>query len=616
ITSTCTCTYTASYTFTSMGVLVEGFNRNNISFKRNYIGPDPTLPLAPTGLGIFGRGLRIRGNYGVIGGDNPADSNRIVAFYGVQMSDVTGGRLVIKNNSLLGQGLEINIANADCPEILVESNRFNSGIPDDITALIEIKGSTNRVPINIRNNTFRNFRKFGIFSTRSNQVTVTNNVFTPEAGQRDYVAIGVNTAYRTANVVPDAPFLNGIKIQTNTFNSSGAFGGSAIQLYNYDASAATPFDTVAIGGAGTLANTFNSGIKNWVALNTPPLGTSTSAAADPLFATLRSTTVSPVTGTYDASENLFQLSPTRTVRPAAMTDVELFAVENRMQHLSDYEALGIVTIKPNNIYISDSSFLTGFTTRPSLARIGQGISDGFTINTLPISFNEAVTIRNTVTLKQLTNRPVTVNSLTMDGANKILTLDQNLVIANALNLNGANGGYINPQTNAVVIGGAGVINGGSAISYVITNNGGRLAKLNIGSNPFTFAIGTPSSYAPVTFDDVNNTNDSVSANVVSRTSIAQFSPQSLPTSVQGFANFQWFINEGVAGGSNARLTFGWPTTGVTNGPLNADGAILNFSGGAWNRTNAAFNGNSLGADGYSSFTSFAVVKDPSEVSIN
>lgn len=603
-----------NYIFGSMGVLLEGFNQNNISFKRNYIGPDPTLSLNDPNLGVFGRGLRIRGNYGVIGGDNPADSNRIVTFYGIQMSDVTGGRLLIKNNTLLGQGLEINIANADCPEILVENNRFNSGRPNDIVALIEIKGSTNRVPINIRNNTLTNFRTFGIFSTRSNQVTVSNNVFTPEAGQRNYVAIGVNTAYRTANVFTDAPFLNGIKIQTNTFNSSGAFGGSAIQLYNYDASAATPFDSVNIGGAGALANTFNSGIRNWVALNTQS-GTSTS---DPLFATLRSTLARPVTGTYDASENLFQLSPTRTVRPAAMTDVELFAVENRMLHLSDHDDLGIVTIKPNNIYVSDSSFFTPFV-RPSLARIGQGISDGFTINTLPISFNETVTIRNTVTLKQLTNRPVTVNSLTMDGANKTLTLNQNLVISNALNLNGANGGYINPQANAVVIGGSAVVNGGSAISYVIADGGGRLAKLNIGANPFTFAIGTSgtlASYAPVTFDDVNNTNDSISANVVSRTSIALFSPQSLPTSVQGFANFQWFINEGVAGGSNARLTFGWQANRVTNGPLNANGAILNFRNGAWNRTDATFNGNTLGADGYSSFTSFAVVKDPSEVLIN
>jgi gliding motility-associated-like protein len=204
----------------------------------------------------------------------------------------------------------------------------------------------------------------------------------------------------------------------------------------------------------------------------------------------------------------------------------------------------------------------------------------------------------------------------MNGAGKTLTLDQNLVISNALNLNGANGGYINPQTNAVVIGGAGVVNGGSAISYVITNGGGRLAKLNIGTNPFTFTIGTSASYAPVTFDDVNNTTDSVSANVVSRLSSLAFTPIALPTSVQGFANFQWFINEGVAGGSNARLTFGWPTTGITNGPLDVNGAIMSFNGGAWNRTSSPFNGSSLGADGFSSFTSFAVVKDPSEVLIN
>jgi gliding motility-associated-like protein len=605
-----------SYVFGSMGVLLEGFNKNNISFKRNYLGPDPTLPISNfPNLGVFGRGLRIRGNYGVIGGDNPADSNRIVTFYGIQMSDITGGRLLIKNNSLLGQGLEINIADADCPEILVENNRFNSGSPDNIAALIEIKGSTNRVPINIRNNTLTNFRTFGIYSTRSNQVTISNNIFTPEVGQRNYISVGVNTAYRTANVFPDAPFLNGIKVQTNTFNSSGAFGGSAVQLYNYDASAATPFDSVIIGGASTLANTFSSGIRNWVALDT----LSGSSASDPLFGTLRPTLARPVTGTFDASENLFQISPTRTVRPAAMTDAELFVVENRMQHLSDYDSLGIVSIKPNNIYVSDSSFLTGFTTRPSLARVGQGISDGFTVNTLPISFNESVTVSNTITLKQLTNRPVTVNSLTMNGANKTLTLNQNLVISNALNLNGANGGYINPLTNAVVLGGSAVVNGGSAISYVIADGGGRLAKLNIGSNPFTFAIGTSgplASYAPVTFDDVNNTNDSISASVVSRTSITQFTPQILPSSVQGFANFQWFINEGVVGGSNARLTFGWQANRVTNGPLNVDGAILNFGAGAWNRTDAAFNGNSLGADGYTSFTSFAVVKDPSEVLIN
>jgi len=204
----------------------------------------------------------------------------------------------------------------------------------------------------------------------------------------------------------------------------------------------------------------------------------------------------------------------------------------------------------------------------------------------------------------------------MNGANKVLSLNQNLILTSALNLNGANGGFINPLTNSVVIGNGAALNGGSPISYVITNANAFLVKRSIGSSPFKFAIGTGTNYAPVTFNDANNTNDSISAYVLPRATLASFTPTPLPSTVQSFAGFQWFVSEGTAGGSNAALSFEWPTSAVVNPPMNTNGQVLNYNGTSWSRTTGTFIGNTISTSGYSNFTSFAVVKDPVQITID
>ncbi len=116
--------------------------------------------------------------------------------------------------------------------------------------------------------------------------------------------------------------------------------------------------------------------------------------------------------------------------------------------------------------------------------------------------------------------------------------------------------------NNLTISNSGVIAGGSATSYVVTNGAGKLTQSNMGtggrSGNILFPVGAGvASYSPVTIQN-NGTVDNFSVRVITGAYPTYTGETPSGTAyASGVVNKTWFISESVAGGSSANITFGW-----------------------------------------------------------
>ncbi len=141
--------------------------------------------------------------------------------------------------------------------------------------------------------------------------------------------------------------------------------------------------------------------------------------------------------------------------------------------------------------------------------------------------------------------PSTVANLTVNNA-KGVTLSKSVTVTHALALMNGN---LMLDTNMVT---ATSVTGGSPTSYISTDSSKSYLKIvNVGSKQVLFPVGTMTEgYSPVWISNAG-TVDAYSVSCVKDTATVNNG---------GRVNVSWKISEGVPGGSNLTLQFGWMTS--------------------------------------------------------
>lgn len=599
---------TVGSVFDSYGILLNlgASAQDQFTIARNLIGARTDA------AAIFGRGIRTIGGHGLIGGASRADSNQVLAVYSIQVANTAGGNIQIRKNHTFLQGVEINTPGAG--NHVISDNVFDAGAPNFTFALAEVK--SNVVPganILLDSNLFRGHVGFGLFSSRSNAVTATNNIFVPADTASTYTHIHVNTKQRTA-AVGQPGFTNGISIRGNNFGAAASrFGGAAVAFANHDnAAGANSWGTVTLGTV-TQPNLFAQNLRRYIVLD----GSTGASNSNSIWTGSPVTIMESANLALNGANNRYAVSGVLEL-PTAMSRATLFDLEAKFTHAISATGLGLITVTPGTLYVSDSSFVAPATTVPSVQRAVAAASATSTIAIEPTSVAENVSVDKALTWENRDGvSQVTLQGITMNAAGGALTLAAPFAVSNALTLGSGNIVLVNHD---LAVGTAATISGGNGTSYVVTPTGVRLVKQGVTNTPVTFAVGTPAAYTPLTFADANNTGDVIGVNVENRAAANNFLP-ALPSNITSFVNTQYNVTEDVAGGSNATLTFGWNTAiNEVNPPLTVNTRVLRLVGSSWltnvttynpvgpNRANASLTTNALG--------SFAVISDPSPVAIN
>ena len=452
-----------------------GIGSNNVTITNNTI-------FSGAGNSLFGRGVRSVGNYGLI--------NTFTCYYGMQLPNLLGGNMTINNNlfNVVGEaGVEINIPRQNNGIHTISNNTFTSAIVTFATfSMIEIKDNGNTAgitsTINITGNTFTDVVSFGVFAGRSRNINISNNNFTPKAANTTYNHIQINTKFRTTNA-STAVSCDNITIKGNTFNANAVMGGTGIVFANHFSGVNPAFTNVSIGGnAGSEENNFSTNIAKFISLD--PFAGNSSAIVPAIWAGVPNSTTIAVAENFDAQFNNFDVGAGLSL-PSVMSNADLIKLEDKISHRIEYQPLGFVTVKPNHVFVTQNSVLTGFTTSPRIQR-GTGVPtiDGFTINVEGFAYvDDALTIPTTAF--NMNFQPVTAAvstpNWTMNGTAKTLTLLGDLTINTQVTFTDGN---INTNANTLIFGNLAIDPAANPVA-----NGEKSASRIIGQAQTTRAVG-------------------------------------------------------------------------------------------------------------------------------
>ncbi len=187
----------------------------------------------------------------------------------------------------------------------------------------------------VQNNTFTNVRsnRPAIISGRSQDITIANNTFSAASGASNFSYINIASSYPTSGIV--SPGSNSVTIQGNTF---GAGNGTSLLFEN--GVAGSTWGPINVGGAGAMANTFNSGLAEFIRLATTKSTYNAGATNLPFDIDLN------ITG------NQFDVG-SGPERPDALswTAADSFALEAKAFHKIDNAAVGLLTWVANTLFV-------------------------------------------------------------------------------------------------------------------------------------------------------------------------------------------------------------------------------------------------------------------------
>jgi hypothetical protein len=432
-----------------------------------------------------------------------ATGNILVSLYSIQHGNPRGAIGNNINQNILCGNFEINGLLTGSYTITNNSLRADSvGSFKAHAAIVEIRDNrvSGGLPILIQNNHFRNMGAgggalgaYGIYSTMANNVTVLNNTFTPNPTTSFFVHIHVNTKHQ-ANA-PLTAFANGIDIRGNTFkgNSVNSANKYGIVIGNHN-------DTGDFTGGITIGsilepNTFKTELSNYIylcGLN----GFSNGVPQPPFNAGITPVTpTSPVTQNIDARFNIYGVSGLDKA-PGSMNLTELFELEDKINHKIDFASLGFVTIKDENVYVTNNSFFPTYTTSKLIQRGVDHAGEDWTVNIESGTYNETVSV--TKSLEFSNNGATNIQNLTMNGTGRTLTLNNDFNITNTLTLTD---GIINTGTNTLSVSNtaAGAIVGGSNPAHVV----GRLSRAVVTGVDYDFPVGPSATLQRATMNFTN-----------------------------------------------------------------------------------------------------------------
>lgn len=307
----------------------------------------------------------------------------------------SSGAVTVTGNDCRGGGMEFSDFNAGTEALTISGNYFISpGAPG--TAVLRLKNNYYSRTTTVSGNTFIG-HEWGVSLENYNTVTLDGNSFTPATGSTTFHHITFNTKSISSNSSTISQVTIGATLTKNTFNTFNGWvtpGGTALSFHNHDNDNAS-FGTFTIGTSGN-ENTFNEGIGTYVYLDNQ-IG-STNVSTFPVYPNTGSwpTNMAPWAVALNATNNLFAASPPKL--PSTMTLAELFSLEDKIQHAIDDGALGFVTVKDLNTYVTVNSFVAPATTTPSIQRGVDAASNGWTVHVKAGTYAEQITINKQISL--------------------------------------------------------------------------------------------------------------------------------------------------------------------------------------------------------------------------
>ncbi len=438
---------------------------------------------------LFGRGVRFWGSRALVGG-SAGNGNYILALYGVQSAE-NGGSITITHNEFNtgNVGVEINVPDAGTH--LVANNLFRSDYPQNHVAHVEIKNNTRSgANIVIENNTINDINGFGVLSSRSRNVVVKKNTFTPDADATDFVMVGVNSKQRTEAVASSqTPEVNSITVISNQFGYAANYPDTGTVFMILHHHAPSTFGTLIFGGQGDSANVMLGNYARVVRLD-PRTGSTSDSTLFPEYSYLppfSHTNAVPANVNVDMRRNLIYMAsaPSGLTSPASFNHAQMLEIENKTDHVVDYSALGHVLYKPGEAAVTAQSFIAPYSLTPSLNRALPYVYDNGKMH-VGTNQNFAESVEVDRNINWISSTYTSVNQLTMNAPNKALIITGDFDVTNNLNLVA---GKI--MTGAyeidVLSSNLGAVSGGSASSYV---EGNMRRSVTASTGPYVFPVGT------------------------------------------------------------------------------------------------------------------------------
>src|SRR5439155_3609912 len=131
--------------------------------------------------------------------------------------------------------VELDDMNAGAGILTVSGNTFDATVANTASpgsALLRLKNNYNSKTTNVSGNIFTN-HQWAVSLENYNSVTLENNSFTPLAASTIYHHVTINTKSISTNSSSIVLVTNAATIRNNSFNGSGAAGGSAVTFLNH-----------------------------------------------------------------------------------------------------------------------------------------------------------------------------------------------------------------------------------------------------------------------------------------------------------------------------------------------------------------------------------------------
>ncbi|MES2691197.1 MAG: T9SS type A sorting domain-containing protein, partial [Bacteroidota bacterium] len=232
----------------------------------------------------------------------------------------------------------------------------------------------------------------------------------------------------------------------------------------------------------------------------------------------------------------------------------------------------------NNIIINTGATLT-LNNANSLLRVSGDITGSGTFTNsngkVVMEGSAAQTVKGIYRKLQINNS----NGVSLSSG---VVVDDYLILTNGvLTLNSSN----------LILGIAAYASAGSASSYIRTNSTGRLVVYNVGPSGKTGNVIIPvgnATYNPVVLANAGTLADDYTVWVIDSVTNAYSGSTPSGTKLASNAvNRTWFINEAVAGGSNASVTLQWNTADELGSFTRGSSYVSRYTGTVWNSTTAS-----------------------------
>ncbi len=304
----------------------------------------------------------------------------------------SNGAITVSGNNFNGGGVELAEMNSGAGPLTVSGNTFDAtfaNLASPNTAVLRFKNANNTTVTNVSGNTFNN-HEWAVSLENYNNATLDNNTFTPLAGSTTYRHVTFNTKTISGTSSSSLSLATGATLTNNVFNGNAAAGGTALSFFNHSTS--STMGTYTIGTTGN-ENSFQPAIGTFVYLDGQS-GSSTTSTFPPYNSLIGTgsgaiTTMAPWSGNVNVENNKFDAGSGLKLA-SALSATELFAVEDKITHKLDNSALGFVTVRANNDFVTTNS--------GSIQRGIDAASSGFTVNVNSGTYNEAVLVNKSVSI--------------------------------------------------------------------------------------------------------------------------------------------------------------------------------------------------------------------------